>query len=171
MDGYEAARQIKNNEKLSSIPVIAISASVLTEDREKIMQGGLFKGFLAKPVRKADLFRELSRFIKTVQNAECKVQSVKIESESLPPELVRKLENEFMLLWSEVCENRIFGDIEKFADKIRLAGEEYSSELLIRYGHELVSHASNFDIENVSSVLYSYPKLIEEIMQNKDKKI
>jgi hypothetical protein len=27
----------------------------------------------------------------------------------------------------------------------------------------LISHARNFDIENVNSVLYSYPKLIENI--------
>jgi len=163
LDGYEAARQMKNNEKLKSVPVIALTASALSEDREKIMQRGFFDGFLAKPIRKSDLFRELSRFVKTVQNAKCKVQSVKIEAESLPTELSLKLEDEFMLLWQAVCASRIFGDIEDFADKIRLAGEEYSSEILIRYGQELISHARNFDIENVNSVLYSYPKLIENI--------
>jgi len=163
MDGYEAARQIKNNEKLKSVPVIALTASVLSEGREKIIQSGFFDRFIAKPVRKSELFLELSRFITSgVQSVKCDVLSEKNKPERLPPELIRKLEDEFMLLWQAVCTSRIFGDIEDFADKIRLAGEAYSSEILIRYGQELINHARNFDIENVNSVLYSYPKLIEK---------
>jgi signal transduction histidine kinase/DNA-binding response OmpR family regulator len=167
MDGYEAARQIKNNEKLRSIPVIAISASVLTEDREKIMRSGLFDGFLAKPVKKSELFYELSRFIKTVQHAKCNVKSEKNKTECLPPEIIGKLRNEFMRLWQKTCNSRIFGDIEMFADKLRTAGDEYSSELLSGYGQELITHARNFDIEKVRAVLYSYPKLVEGIKGTK----
>ena len=169
MDGYEAARQLKSNEKLRRIPVIATTASALSEDIEKIMQEGLFDGFIAKPVRKSDLFRKLCRFIPhTGEGAKSEEQKEIKEKECLPPELIEKLQNELMALWKEVCKSRVLGDIENFADKIRSAGLEYSSEMLIGYGQELINHARNFDIEKVKSVLYSYPKLIEKSGQDKD---
>jgi len=168
MDGYEAARQLKDNEKLRRIPVIATTASALSENIEKIMKDGLFDGFIAKPVRKSDLFRELCRFIPHTGGAKSEEQKEIKEKECLPPELIEKLENEFTVLWKEVCKSRILGDIETFADKIRSAGQEYSSELLIGYGQELINHTRNFDIEKVKSVLYSYPKLIEKSGQDKD---
>ncbi len=161
MDGYEAARQLKGNEKLRHIPVIATTASALSEDTEKIMQDGLFDGFIAKPVRKSDLFRELNRLV--LHPEENRGLEEKKEKEYLPPELIVILENELMRSWEETCRSRVLGDIETFAEKIRSAGLEYSSGLLIGYGRELITHVHNFDIEKVRSVLYSYPKLIENI--------
>jgi hypothetical protein len=49
----------------------------------------------------------------------------------------------------------------KFADIIRAAGNEYSSEPLINYGQKPISHARNSDIDKVKSLLYSYPELVE----------
>jgi len=62
MDGYEALAKIKANEDMKHIPVVALTASAMKEDHEKAMQSG-FDGYLIKPVRCADLFYELSRFI------------------------------------------------------------------------------------------------------------
>jgi two-component system sensor histidine kinase EvgS len=166
MDGYEAARKIKNrySQEGKYIPIIVTTASAFREDREKIMQGGLFDGFLTKPIRKSDLFFELNRFIQTEKKNEKSEKRNEItETENLPPEIIRKLETELMLLWQKVCRSRIFGDIEKFADQIRAAGDESSSRILIGYGRELITHVRNFDIEKVKALLYSYPKLIETI--------
>jgi len=61
MDGYEATGRIKENGKTKHIPVIAVTAHVMPEDREKILSSG-FDGYLPKPVHPAKLFAELSRF-------------------------------------------------------------------------------------------------------------
>jgi signal transduction histidine kinase/DNA-binding NarL/FixJ family response regulator len=47
MDGYEATRRIKANH--NSLPVVAMSASALREDRERALDAGM-SGYLAKPM-------------------------------------------------------------------------------------------------------------------------
>jgi len=58
MDGYEAIRQLKNNEELKHIPVIAVSGFASAEERDRALSAG-FKGFLAKPYVKTELMRQL----------------------------------------------------------------------------------------------------------------
>jgi signal transduction histidine kinase/CheY-like chemotaxis protein len=79
MDGYEAAKQIKEHITSKHIPVIAVTAHALPEDQQRILSAG-FDGYLAKPVCRSVLFQELSRFIPyTEENIECEVLSVKCE--------------------------------------------------------------------------------------------
>jgi len=61
MDGYEATRQIKNMEqkKYSKLPVVALTASVLLEVKEKIEEAGL-DDILIKPFEAPDLFKMIS---------------------------------------------------------------------------------------------------------------
>jgi two-component system sensor histidine kinase EvgS len=164
-DGYEAARQIRGDETLRRIPVIAISASVLSHDRENIMQSRLFEGFLPKPIQKRELFRELSRFISYTRHRKTDdpPENLLPEMPEKLPELIEKLEKELMPVWEEVCQRRVFGDIENFADRVVAAGEEYSCAAVIAYGKKLASHARNFDIEHIKIILYAYPDLTENL--------
>ena len=57
MDGYTAARKLKEDEELKHIPIVAITASALKHDEELISK--ICDGYLRKPVSKADLFMEL----------------------------------------------------------------------------------------------------------------
>ena len=51
MDGYEASKRIRSldNSRLASIPVIAMTANVFSEDRRKAAECGM-NGFIAKPI-------------------------------------------------------------------------------------------------------------------------
>ena len=49
MDGYETLARIRENPKYKSLPIIAITAKALKEDREKCIQAGAFD-YLPKPV-------------------------------------------------------------------------------------------------------------------------
>lgn len=62
MDGYEAIDQMKNNQHLKNIPVIAITAQAMTGDREKCLQAGA-NGYISKPVNVDELLKLLNQLI------------------------------------------------------------------------------------------------------------
>ncbi len=61
MDGYEASVRLKTDDHLMDIPIVAVTASALLQDAEKISD--LCDGYLSKPVEKSDLVGELMRFL------------------------------------------------------------------------------------------------------------
>jgi PAS domain S-box-containing protein len=62
MDGYETTRRLKATPAGRNTPVIAVSASVLSEDREKILATGADE-FISKPFRESDLFGTIGRLL------------------------------------------------------------------------------------------------------------
>ena len=62
MDGWEATRRIKADDQTRQIPIIAVTAHALDDDREKATQVGC-DGYLAKPVAPRRVVEEVERFI------------------------------------------------------------------------------------------------------------
>jgi len=62
LDGYAVVRKLRENPRLASLPVVAVTAYAMQGDREKIMNSG-FDGYLSKPVNSGSLFQELDRLL------------------------------------------------------------------------------------------------------------
>ena len=62
VDGWEATRQLKGDAATRAIPVIALSAHALEEDRLRARQAGC-DGYLAKPVEPKKVLAEVARFL------------------------------------------------------------------------------------------------------------
>jgi two-component system sensor histidine kinase EvgS len=168
MDGYQTVRQIRNHEELRHIPVIALTASVLEEAKEKIMQSG-FDGYLLKPVHRDALFHALSRFIPYSKKSDTKEPDPEKDlQETLSPESLEKisqvvelLENDLMKEWESAVQNEVFEDIEKFGNRMQSLGKENSLKRLEKFGADLMMYAELFDVDQIKSLLHSYPELIE----------
>ncbi len=61
MDGFEATQLILSTHAQAAPPLIALTASVLEEDRQRCMDAGMV-GFLAKPMRIDELSEALARY-------------------------------------------------------------------------------------------------------------
>lgn len=63
MNGYETAELIRQQEKMTSIhvPIVAVTAYALEEDREKCMKVGMDE-YLPKPVSMESLIKVMSKF-------------------------------------------------------------------------------------------------------------
>jgi two-component system cell cycle response regulator DivK len=59
MDGMAATRILKANPQTRDIPVIALTASAMKGDRERIMEAG-FDGYIEKPIRYKDFLSEVA---------------------------------------------------------------------------------------------------------------
>jgi len=68
MDGTELIRRLKTDAALATIPVIVVSASAMQEEEAEAKAVGC-DGYLRKPVRRDELLREVSRFLKRRDHA------------------------------------------------------------------------------------------------------
>ena len=62
IDGIEALRQIRADTALDTTPVIAVSASVMPDDKQKIVTSG-FDAFVAKPINLKQFQETVQRFL------------------------------------------------------------------------------------------------------------
>ena len=56
IDGVEALEQLRQDERTSSIPVLALTAQAMSGDRDRFLDAG-FDGYLSKPVDVAELLQ------------------------------------------------------------------------------------------------------------------
>ncbi len=61
IDGWEATRRLKADQATRDIPIIALTAHALEEDRERAIAAGC-DGYLAKPVEPRRVVEEVPRF-------------------------------------------------------------------------------------------------------------
>jgi two-component system cell cycle response regulator DivK len=62
LDGFGVIRQIRENPRFASLPVVAVTAYAMQGDREKILSSK-FDGYLSKPVNARSLGEELDRLL------------------------------------------------------------------------------------------------------------
>ena len=65
MSGLEITRQLKADEKLRTIPVIAVTAHAMPGDREKIRQAGC-EDYIAKPFSIVELIQTVDRYSRSI---------------------------------------------------------------------------------------------------------
>ncbi|MFB7885034.1 response regulator [Microbacterium sp. NPDC056057] len=61
-DGYEALRRLREDPALQAVPVVAVTAFAMREDRERAKESG-FDGYLEKPISIRELPGQVDAFI------------------------------------------------------------------------------------------------------------
>jgi len=64
MNGIEALNALRADTETSSIPVIAVTASAMPEDRKKILAAG-FDGLQTKPIHVAEFLKNVEQALKS----------------------------------------------------------------------------------------------------------
>ena len=178
MDGWEAARILKNDDRLKSIPIIAITASPLADQDSRTR--GLFDAFLRKPVSQAELVEVIALFLPQAPTPEEPV-AIASKTEASPvrasgtqrhrsPELTALLEGQLKEVWPGLCERPNIAKIEKFA--LRLAGwaETYQAEELRQFAERLHQQAEQFDVERLAQTLRQFPEIARSLASVDDAK-
>jgi CheY-like chemotaxis protein len=62
MDGMEAVQVLKHNERTASVPVVAVTAFAMKDDRKRALDAG-FDGYLEKPISLQALRAEVRSFL------------------------------------------------------------------------------------------------------------
>jgi len=155
MNGIEISKQIRLIPALSTIPIIAVSISQISEIGEN---KNIFDGFVQKPIQKDELLGEMIKHLRyTFENP--------IESQSkqnlayFKNIIFNKTSNEALnLLLNEIkpaVQNvSISGSFEKYSylgQVIFNFGEKFEIEFLKTLGQEFTLNAESFDIEKLNA--------------------
>ena len=62
IDGYEALRLLRQDPRLGAVPVVAVTAFAMQEDRERTAREG-FDGYLGKPISVRSLPSQVDAFL------------------------------------------------------------------------------------------------------------
>ncbi|WP_262965484.1 PAS domain S-box protein [Methylobacter psychrophilus] len=80
MDGFEATRQIRNQLRFVTLPVLALSAGVTQEEQEECLASGI-NDFISKPINPVKLLSTLAQWIKPDNT---KIESLEEEAVAVP---------------------------------------------------------------------------------------
>jgi len=167
LDGFTAARRLKANPRFSSVPIIALTASVMRESEAEI--AAVCDDFVRKPVTRVELVRALLPYLKhTVEDdgGDEEPDGEAQEEEALSPEVRARLPELQTRLeerrgrWEELQATQTINEVEDFARELRDLGAEYGFTALQVWADRLLSEASSFDVAAMSADLATYPELV-----------
>ena len=167
MDGFELISKLQKNKDLKDIPVIAYSATIMKDQVEKIINSN-FSGLLLKPVKIADLFRELMNNLPhyVVQSAQYlsvdKSTDSNIENIS---ELIQELSGELLKKWLGIQNLMQMAEVVEFGQRILVLGSKYDASSLKSYGQEILDYAEQYNIDRLIIILKRFPLLIDELKE------
>lgn len=175
LSGYEITKKIKTNENYSKIPIIAFTATEITDlDKDTIE---LFEGFLRKPISKKNLFSVLKKHIRTSRPKPMSDKYTDVLSKPAIkrimtahdrkqlPKLISILEKSILPAAQKKSEIIIIDDIENLANIIIDYGNRFNIDLLINYGEELNSLAQIYDVEKIRHQLNEFRTLIRSLKE------
>ncbi len=171
MSGGETLQKMKENRRLASIPVIAITATPLSERDDD--PGVLYDCYLVKPVGRRDLLREMARCMqRRVAHKSAggrDIPSYFVEHDGgnsftdADLKLERELKEKIWKDWERIRERIVFDEIRHFSTKIKGIGEHYGFHPLILWAESLSAHAGRFNIEAVLAVLNHFPDIVNRV--------
>lgn len=168
MDGYEATRLIKSNKLTAGIPIIALTASTMQDELNKVMSH--FDGFIQKPVHKKTLINELIKYLPFEDfsgQKSNKPEPVNTEINAandfeITPELKQQFVKE---LSNDILNNNdsiIIEDISSLIIKLeKFAGNNNIGNLL-KITNELKSNLEDFDFDNIQRNLSLLKRIFAE---------
>ncbi|MBF0398476.1 MAG: CHASE domain-containing protein, partial [Desulfobacterales bacterium] len=162
MDGFEATRRIKENQKKINIPIIALTALASTNDQEKIMKSG-FDGYISKPVIVEELFKNLSRYLKYYIKEDLKDDfdiTQKDDFEDLD-KVIQIVQNELIPITETLKGALEIENVEYFAKKMLEIAMKNHIKILFDFSKQLIEQTEAFDIEGIANTLNRFKILIE----------
>ncbi len=171
MDGFEATSIIKSKDQFKSVPIIALTASAMQEEQDKILNFG-FDHFIHKPVSQKELIKQLAKYLSHKTSDSDKTpdtdsvlykQQLSTEILVKVPGLIQILEGNLKEQWQSMRSTFILKEINDFALEIKKLANEYEIRQLSRWSEKIVEQTQNFDMENLSSTLNQYENIISSI--------
>ncbi|MGD0581692.1 MAG: response regulator [Bacteroidales bacterium] len=174
LDGFALLNKLKSDKSLKHIPVIAYSASVMKDQRDRIRESE-FAGLLIKPVQVTELYLELMNNL-PYKSTKAAGKDLSLSGKESTNEvsdvagLIHSLDTQLRDVWMTFGIRQPIGEVRNFGKQLVLAGKNHKAEIIAGYGEELVSAADSFNIEAILNLLRKYPAIVESLKDAKTNK-
>jgi signal transduction histidine kinase/CheY-like chemotaxis protein len=172
MGGREALTEIRKSAGLELLPVIAVTASSLTEEENSLKER--FSGYVRKPFSKRELFDELAEFLpRQASDGASPDGSAKIDTEILtgpncpmPEELLTQLRQLLVEPWPSIRDSVAVNESKMFAQGLEGLGQRWHCPPLIHYARTVLRDAENYAVTDLEKHLGEFATLVEQLEQN-----
>ena len=166
MDGFELLSRIKTDDRLKKIPVIAYSASVMKEEKERI-HSSEFADLLIKPVSVSELFSSLMNILKwqPSNSATSGLMDLSDSPEKITGyvEMMASLHGTFYKTWESFNTRQPIGEVKAFGKGLAELGNKHTCTTIKHYGEELVTAANSFNIEGILRLIRQFSNMVERL--------
>ncbi len=178
MDGYTAARALRERPGWESIPVVAITASVMKEEREKAYQSGC-DVIVRKPVDLHELLSVMKKLLPVhtrqqpvsvlageepqAPEPQDHIQQLDAEHKATLPDLVNSLQTDLLAEWKSIAGTGLnLNELKSFGRKVHELGKEYNVLPLTTFGSEVVHAAEDMRVEDLMQVFETFPEIVTQ---------
>ena len=161
MDGFEAINIIKKNVKTAHIPIISLTALVMTEDINRIKQ--LTPYYLSKPVSRQKLLSTLSQVlgVTTKHTNFSKTENLEFHNlENINVNVKNRIIADTQNLFLTANKTNDFDEIKIFNDAIIKIGVEFNEQNLISFANQLDIAVKSFDVDKIEKEMRKFENLI-----------
>ncbi|MDH3348992.1 MAG: response regulator, partial [Desulfobulbaceae bacterium] len=176
MDGYETTRKIREIERFSDLPVIAMTANAMVGDREKVLEAGM-NDHISKPINVNEMFNTMAKWITpSERGGTCVTEDIEedVDSTADIPDLPGIDTVAGLAVVSGNAElylkllGKFQGDYQSFVQQFSAARSDGDSETAVRIVHTLKGLAGNFGAKGVQNAAEALERACMEDMDGLD---
>ncbi|MGE3539206.1 MAG: ATP-binding protein [Candidatus Tectimicrobiota bacterium] len=179
MDGVTAIQKIRAHPELRHIPIIALTASSMRNEREAIAR--ICDRYVSKPISRSALFAVLADFLPPAQSlSDRPVDGTSLapgHEPSSPPDVAPAVLSgqwadalatwwaQETVVWQELCDTLNMSAIEDFAQRVLAWAQQQQIHPLVQYAQTLQQQVETFDVGQVPDTLHALPKLLDSLVE------
>ncbi|HBX51596.1 MAG: hypothetical protein A2275_18735 [Bacteroidetes bacterium RIFOXYA12_FULL_35_11] len=168
MDGFTAINILKSDEELKDIPVIALTASGMKQQKDKFEK--MADDFLIKPIYKNELLSKLIKYLpydelsskEDIPENTSTDQTHVIAENNLPAEIKKEIIKTFMPSIIKLNETLNIDEIKDFLDKLEIFNTKHKIAIITEYCTQLSGHIETFNINQIFSTLKKLSEFINK---------
>lgn len=169
MDGLEATRIIRKKHPASRLPVIALTAGVVNDDRERCLEAGM-NAFLSKPVDQEKLKKVLMNFMEGSQQVESSQEESLQTNQSghfNANALMKKIFDDYDLMLDLI--STAMEKIPKQLQDLKVAIQDSNPDQIRQYSHGIRGVALNLhlgELARLTALIESQPDQGKDNLMN-----
>jgi PAS domain S-box-containing protein len=175
MDGTEATKIIRQNKKYKTLPIIAMSASLIKNYGNNEFH--IFNESLAKPINKRELITTLAKYLPYTINEQTLVDEPETQKEAIIDFTLSLTNDQLTEFKEDVSENitPLIQELKEFVDaedaqnlvnNLNIVAEKFKITPYITISKDLLESVNTFQVSKTEQILHSLSELNKKLISS-----